>query len=98
MDIEPIHHGGARAAFAGVIISANQNQNFVVRLVYDSNFKGDLPLDKKGTLSMRVNDSGGDCQSKYYDKLQPFYQLKSQGDTTLIFESRFESGNLARAT
>lgn len=38
-----------------------------------------------------------EVQSKYYDKLQPFYNLKGQNDTTLIFESRFESGNLSKA-
>jgi hypothetical protein len=35
--------------------------------------------------------------SKYYHKLNPFYVLNGPTDTTLIFESRFESGNLARA-
>jgi len=30
--------------------------------------------------------------------LPNFLQLKSQGDTSLIFESRFESGNLHKAT
>lgn len=35
---------------------------------------------------------------KYYEKLNNVYTLKGQNDTTLIFESRFESGNLLRAT
>ena len=34
---------------------------------------------------------------KYYDKLPNFYTLKGTNDTTLIFESRFESGNLMKA-
>jgi hypothetical protein len=34
---------------------------------------------------------------KYYERLKPFYVIKDQGDSTLIFESRFESGNLRRA-
>jgi hypothetical protein len=29
--------------------------------------------------------------------LPPFYKLKSEKDNTLLFESRFESGNLRRA-
>lgn len=33
-------------------------------------------------------------KSKYFDKLPNFYKLTSALDTTLIFESRFESGNL----
>lgn len=36
-------------------------------------------------------------ESKYYDKLPPYYNLKSTSDNTLLFESRFESGNLAKA-
>ena len=30
-------------------------------------------------------------------KLKPYYKLESASDNTLIFESRFESGNLRRA-
>ena len=38
--------------------------------------------------------------NRYYEKLKPFYRVKENEfttDTTLIFESRFESGNLKRA-
>ena len=35
--------------------------------------------------------------AKFYDKLQNMYVPKGGNDSTLIFESRFESGNLARA-
>lgn len=36
--------------------------------------------------------------NRYYEKLKPYYKLKdSINDNTLIFESRFESGNLKRA-
>lgn len=38
---------------------------------------------------MRIN--------RYYSKLRPYYTLESKDDTTLLFESRFESGNLRRA-
>ena len=37
-------------------------------------------------------DEGSD---NYYDKLPPYYK-GSSSDPTLIFESRFESGNLQR--
>jgi hypothetical protein len=40
----------------------------------------------------------GLASGKYFDKLPNFLQLKSPTDTTLIFESRFESGNLHKAT
>lgn len=35
--------------------------------------------------------------NRYYSKLRPYYTKESEDDTTLIFESRFESGNLRRA-
>ena len=35
--------------------------------------------------------------NRYYTKLRPFYTKESDDDHTLIFESRFESGNLRRA-
>lgn len=35
--------------------------------------------------------------NRYYSKLRPYYNLESKDDTTLLFESRFESGNLRRA-
>ena len=33
----------------------------------------------------------------FYRDLQPYWDIKSNDDVTLIFESRFESGNLRRA-
>jgi hypothetical protein len=40
--------------------------------------------------------------NRYYEKLKPYYKLENGldhmgPDRTLIFESRFESGNLKRA-
>ena len=35
--------------------------------------------------------------NRYYASLKPFYIKEYEGDTTLIFESRFETGNLRRA-
>jgi hypothetical protein len=35
--------------------------------------------------------------NRYYTKLKSFYQKENEDDNTLIFESRFESGNLRRA-
>ena len=32
-----------------------------------------------------------------YNELKPYYTLKNKNDNTLIFESRFESGNLLAA-
>jgi hypothetical protein len=35
---------------------------------------------------------------RYYEKLKPYYVLRNAKDKTLLFESRFESGNLKKAT
>jgi len=37
------------------------------------------------------------CRMHYYKNLNPYYRLRDPSDETLIFESRFESGNLRRA-
>jgi hypothetical protein len=41
-------------------------------------------------------NSAGKKINRYYSKLRPYYVKESESDTTLIFESRFESGNLRR--
>jgi len=35
--------------------------------------------------------------NRYYKKLKTYHQKENEEDKTLIFESRFESGNLRRA-
>lgn len=35
--------------------------------------------------------------NRYYAKLRTYYLKENEDDDTLIFESRFESGNLRRA-
>jgi hypothetical protein len=35
--------------------------------------------------------------NRYYAKLKPYYVKENETDETLVFESRFESGNLRRA-
>ena len=35
--------------------------------------------------------------NRFYTKLKPYYVKQSKTDNTLVFESRFESGNLRRA-
>ena len=41
-------------------------------------------------------NSAGKKINWYYRKLKPYYVKESDNDPTLIFESRFESGNLRR--
>lgn len=43
----------------------------------------------------RVNKSG--TTDRYYSQLAEYYELEDEEDDTLIFESRFESGNLHQA-
>ena len=46
-----------------------------------------------------VTERKGPRLNRYYENLKPYYKLKNpETDNTLIFESRFESGNLRRAT
>lgn len=51
------------------------------------------------TSDSRMYDKKGIPKiNRYYEKLKPYYKLKDAvSDKTLIFESRFESGNLKRA-
>lgn len=53
------------------------------------------PVGEKGVPS----DKKGPRLNRYYENLKPYYKLKEGGnpDNTLIFESRFESGNLRKA-
>lgn len=50
------------------------------------------------TTTMIRNADGEIINGRYFDKLPVYYNLKGSNDNTLIFESRFESGNLHRAT
>lgn len=36
------------------------------------------------------------CRMHYYRNLNPYYRVRDPSDETLVFESRFESGNLRR--
>ena len=44
-----------------------------------------------------MTERKGPRLNRYYETLKPFYKLKGESDQTLVFESRFESGNLRRA-
>jgi hypothetical protein len=76
----------------------------------DENELIDLPPDDQASLDYRKYPYSPNLQgfqsninqrglriNRYYNRLKPYYQLSGFGDTTLIFESRFESGNLRRA-
>lgn len=47
-------------------------------------------------MNIQLNAQGKKI-NRYYPNLKPYYVKESESDPTLIFESRFESGNLRRA-
>lgn len=52
------------------------------------------------TMEGKIYDKRGAPKlNRYYEKLRPYYKLdpENHADKTLVFESRFESGNLKRA-
>lgn len=75
------------------------------RLVYDNTFSQNQPMEDRDCRlyvpPMIRKANGGHINekiSKYYERLGKFYSPTGQSDNTLVFESRFESGNLGRAT
>lgn len=50
-----------------------------------------------GTNALKQTGNKGSKGLVNMDGINPFYTKKSSNDKTLIFESRFESGNLAAA-
>lgn len=46
--------------------------------------------------NIQINAQGKKI-NRYFPNLKPYYVKESDSDSTLIFESRFESGNLRRA-
>lgn len=75
------------------------------KLVYDNTCGHNVPHSDKDVRlfvppAIRKNNGThiNEKLSKYYDKPKQFYNITGPTDTTLVFESRFESGNLGRAT
>ena len=105
-DFELIH-SGANARFTSTATSSIQQVlaragDFNARIVYDCTFGGGPGTGP--VLSAQAGGHAGAVNSsqllnaRYYDRLNQYYNLKGPQDTTIIFESRFESGNLHRAT
>ena len=53
--------------------------------------------NKEKASGHKNNEQRGPRLNRYYETLKPYYKLKDANDKTLIFESRFESGNLRKA-
>ena len=81
--------------------------DFNARVIYDCTFGG-TGGNTGAILSQNhlLNGAGAGTalqggqvvNGRYFDRLNQYYTPKGSNDTTLIFESRFESGNLHRAT
>lgn len=54
------------------------------------------PYGQNISLASNLNARGMKI-NRFYQKLKPYYYKQQKSDTTLVFESRFESGNLRRA-
>ena len=50
----------------------------------------------RGGYRRPIINSGLPRIDKVYTSLNPYYKVQDENDTTLVFESRFESGNLKR--
>lgn len=55
------------------------------------------PRNKVRGLRRNIINSGMPKNDRIYTQLPPYYVLQDETDNTVIFESRFESGNLRRA-
>jgi len=63
----------------------------IKKLIDENNIDG----EKKDFRAMKTGSSMGKTSKQ--SQPEPFYKLKDENDKTLIFESRFESGNLLAA-
>jgi hypothetical protein len=92
--------------------AVNQNGEGTINEPYQKKYyfnPNNLPysLEQAHSYSAPVRPTGEKVQpgekrgprlNRYYETLKPYYKLKEPStDNTLIFESRFESGNLRRA-
>jgi hypothetical protein len=106
-DFEPVHcAGNSNYRFLmGMNNSLSHNLtqrpgDFLAKIVYDCCYVGGSTQTVGTGCQPKDKDQmwvGNTINGKYYDKLQNYYNLKGPNDNTLIFESRFESGNLAKA-
>ena len=70
----------------------NENVNNENNKDNNANSEENKNLDNGGGFPKEQNDL--QRPNTVYNELKPYYTLKNKNDNTLIFESRFESGNL----
>lgn len=111
-DFEMVHSGHSNMRFIVPATTSIQHSlgtrpsDFNARVVYDCTFgagqgvSGSVVANGQNifTAGGQTVQGGQVINGRYFEKLNSYYNLKSASDSTLIFESRFESGNLHRAT
>ena len=78
----------------------NNNENNAQNNEFQEN-KNNQNIENGSTIK-NTNENNNNCSQNnkiprpktVYNELKPYYKLKNKNDNTLIFESRFESGNL----
>ena len=77
-------------------LNNNSNNNFNNNSPKDiNNNNNNNRFIKTGNFQSDTNNNNKFLRPKtVYNELKPYYTLKNKNDNTLIFESRFESGNL----
>ena len=76
-------------------IIINQNQQYEEESTINNNITN---MTKENSHNVRILKTRNFKRPKtVYNELKPYYTLKNKNDNTLIFESRFESGNLLAA-
>ena len=76
-------------------IIINQNQQYEEESTINNNITN---MTKENSHNVRILKTRNFMRPKtVYNELKPYYTLKNKNDNTLIFESRFESGNLLAA-
>jgi len=71
-------------------------------LVYERMYPNSLPITKRKSLlltelcAINAFEEASSYTGKLLteEEMKPYYKVKDAGDTTLVFESRFECGNL----
>ena len=78
----------------------NQNNNEIQDINNDNIDNGDFTKNPNDNNNNQIVKNPNGINNKLqrpktvYNELKPYYSLKNKNDNTLIFESRFESGNL----
>jgi len=96
-----LHKICPRNQFSGELFGDKNSNNFRSKSInnninyYDNNIdKSENNCDNNSNNSDSLIEEEMNGMNTIYGGIEPYYKLKNENDKTLIFESRFESGNL----